>query len=135
LEGVGVFDSMMQRARKLRQDALALYLAYRDPRVPWPARWFILCVVAYAFSPLDLIPDFIPVLGYLDDVIILPLGIYLGVKMVPDDVFAECRQLAQEIYTDQKPVGRAAAVVVLLIWLLLVVLLVYWLLKVFEVIG
>jgi uncharacterized membrane protein YkvA (DUF1232 family) len=96
---------------------------------------FILFVVAYAFSPLDLIPDFIPLLGHLDDLIILPLGIYLGVKMVPADVYAECRDLAREIYTDPKPVGRVAAVVVLLIWLVLVGLLVFWLMKIFHIIG
>ncbi len=129
MDSVGVFDRMFQRAQRLRQDALALYLAYRDPRVPWYARTFILCVVAYAFSPLDLIPDFIPVFGYLDDVLILPLGIRLGVKMVPADVFAECRELAREIYTDKKPVGRVAAVVVIAIWLTLAGLLAYWLLQ------
>ncbi len=135
MESVGVFDRMMQRAQRLRQDALALFLAYRDPRVPAYSRVFILCVVAYAFSPLDLIPDFIPVLGYLDDVIILPLGIYLAVKMVPDEVFSEYRLVAREIYTDKKPVSRVAAIVVLLIWLVLAGLLVYWLLSIFGVIG
>jgi uncharacterized membrane protein YkvA (DUF1232 family) len=92
-------------------------------------------VVAYAFSPLDLIPDFIPVLGYLDDVIILPLGIYLAVKMVPPDVLADCRQRAREIYTDKKPISRAAALAVLLIWLLVATVLIYWLLTLFHVIG
>ena len=119
MESVGVFDRMVQRASKLKQDALALFLAYRDERVSWWARVIILCVVAYAFSPLDLIPDFIPVLGYLDDLIILPLGIFLAVKLVPADVFEECRQLAREIYTDKKSIGRIAAMVVLSIWLLM----------------
>ncbi|MGD8367855.1 MAG: YkvA family protein [Desulfobacterales bacterium] len=135
MESDGVFDRMMQRAQRMRQDALALFLAYRDPRVPSYSRVFILCVVAYAFSPLDLIPDFIPVLGYLDDVLILPLGIYLAVKMVPADVFAEYRLVAREIYTDKKPISKVAAIVVLVIWLLLASLLGYWLLNVFGVIG
>jgi uncharacterized membrane protein YkvA (DUF1232 family) len=127
LEGVTVFDHMYRRAQRLKQDALALYLAYRDPRVSWFARIFILCVVAYAFSPLDLIPDFIPILGYLDDLVLLPLGIYLAVKMVPADVFAEWRARAREIYTDKKPIGRVAAVAVMLIWGLIVASLVFWL--------
>jgi uncharacterized membrane protein YkvA (DUF1232 family) len=126
---------MYQKAQRLKQDALALFFAYRDPRVSGLSRIFILCVVAYAFSPLDLIPDFIPVLGYLDDVIILPLGIYLAVKMVPPDVLADCRQRACEIYTDKKPISRVASLVVLLIWLVLAALLTYWLLTLFHVIG
>jgi uncharacterized membrane protein YkvA (DUF1232 family) len=126
---------MYQKAQRLKQDALALFFAYRDPRVSGFSRIFILCVVAYAFSPLDLIPDFIPVLGYLDDVIILPLGIYLAVKMVPPDVLADCRQRAREIYTDKKPISRAAALAVLLIWLLVATVLIYWLLTLFHVIG
>lgn len=135
MENVGVFDRMYQKAQRLKQDALALFFAYRDPRVSGFSRIFILCVVAYAFSPLDLIPDFIPVLGYMDDVIILPLGIYLAVKMVPPDVLVDCRQRAGEVYTDKKPISRAAAVVVMLIWLLLAALVVYWLLTFFQVIG
>ena len=134
MEGDGVFDRMYQRAVRLKQDTLALYLAYRDPRVPSYARIFILCMVAYAFSPLDLIPDFIPILGYLDDLVILPLGIYLAVKMVPADVFAECRQRAQEIFTDKKKLSLWAAAVVLLIWLLLLILLTLWVLKMFQIV-
>jgi len=135
LEGDGVFDRMYQRAVRLKQDTLALYLAYRDPRVSSYARIFILCVVAYAFSPLDLIPDFIPILGYLDDLVILPLGIYLAVKMVPVNVFAECRQRAQEIFTDKKKLSLWAAAVVLLIWLLLLILFTLWVLKMFQIVA
>jgi uncharacterized membrane protein YkvA (DUF1232 family) len=67
----------------------AIYLAYKDPRVPWYAKLLATCVVAYALSPVDLIPDFIPILGYLDDLILVPLGIYLVIKMIPDEVMAE----------------------------------------------
>ena len=108
-----------QRARQLKTETYALYLAYRDPRTPWYARAFAACVVGYAFSPIDLIPDPIPVLGYLDDLILVPLGIALAIRMIPPPVLAECRQQAQALMAEGKPVNRAAAVVVVAIWLLL----------------
>jgi uncharacterized membrane protein YkvA (DUF1232 family) len=83
-------------ARRLKTQLYALYLAYRDPRVPWYAKIFAGLVLAYALSPLDLIPDFIPILGYLDDVVLLPLGIALAVRMVPKQVLEECRQRARQ---------------------------------------
>src|SRR5882672_9853477 len=82
------------RARALKLEVYALYLAYRDPRVPLPARILAACVAAYAFSPIDLIPDFIPVLGYLDDLILVPLGVWLALRMIPAPVMAECRAKA-----------------------------------------
>src|SRR5512136_2599131 len=83
-------------AETLKVETYALYLAYRDPRVPWPAKLFAACVVGYAFSPIDMIPDFIPVLGYLDDIVIVPLGIALALKMIPADVMSDARQQAAE---------------------------------------
>lgn len=103
----------------MRRDAFALYLAYRDPRVPWYARAFALCVVAYAFSPIDIVPDFIPILGYLDDLILVPLGIVLAVKMIPSAVLADCRRAAEHVLAEGKPAPRAAALVIVAIWLLL----------------
>ena len=100
----------------------ALYLAYRDPRVPWYARVFAACVVGYAFSPIDLIPDPIPVLGYLDDLILIPLGVALAIRMIPDEVLEECRQKAHS--AGDQPVNRKAAVFVVAVWLVLAVLLV-----------
>jgi uncharacterized membrane protein YkvA (DUF1232 family) len=117
------------RARRLKREVYALYLAYRDPRVPWYARAFAAVVVAYAFSPLDLIPDFIPVLGYLDDLILIPLGIALAIRLIPPDVLAESRAAA---LAAEKPVNRLAAAVIVAIWLLLAVaaaLLLYRLLR------
>ncbi len=108
-----------RRARQLKAETYALYLAYRDPRTPWYARVFAACVVGYAFSPIDLIPDPIPVLGYLDDLILVPLGIALAIKMIPPPVLAECRQQAQALMEEGKPVNWAAAVVIIAIWLLL----------------
>jgi uncharacterized membrane protein YkvA (DUF1232 family) len=127
---VSRLEGWKQRARQLKAEVYALYLAYRDPRVSWPARIFAACVVAYAFSPIDLIPDPIPVLGYLDDLVLIPLGIALARKMIPADVLAECRERARvEIAT--RPVNRAAAGVIIAIWLLLAVLAVVWLLDLF----
>ncbi|KIL36462.1 hypothetical protein SD71_07595 [Cohnella kolymensis] len=81
-----------QWAKQLKSNIRVLYLACRDPRTPWYAKWFAVCVVAYAFSPIDLIPDFIPVLGYLDDLILVPLGIVLALKMIPGEIITDCRQ-------------------------------------------
>ena len=104
-----------QRARQLKRETYALYLAYRDPRVPWYAKLLAACVVAYAFSPIDLIPDFIPVLGYLDDLVLVPLGIALSVKLIPPQVMAECRARAAEM--EGKPTNWAAAAVIVAIWI------------------
>ena len=112
-------------ARRLKTELNALYLAYRDPRVPRHARVFAVIVVAYAFSPIDLIPDPIPVLGYLDDLILVPLGIALAVRMIPPEVLAECRAEARDADTGVGPKGTAAAVVVVAIWLLVAALAVY----------
>ncbi len=109
-------------ARQLKQEIYALYLAYRDPRLPWYARLIALSVVAYAFSPIDLIPDPIPVLGYLDDLILIPLGVMLAVKLIPPPVLAECRQKAQTMAAQDKPVNWAAAGVIIVVWLCLAVL-------------
>jgi uncharacterized membrane protein YkvA (DUF1232 family) len=111
-----------QRARGLKTELYALYLAYKDLRVPWYARLFAACVVGYAFSPIDLIPDFIPVLGYLDDLILVPLGIALALRMIPPPVLAECRERAQVLMADGKPINRVAAAAIIAVWLLLAAL-------------
>jgi len=104
-------------ARNLKQELYALYLAYRDPRTPWYARVLAAGVVAYAFSPFDLIPDFIPMLGYLDDLIVVPLGIALVLRMIPPEVMAECRERAREEIA-HKPVNWIAGVLMIAIWAL-----------------
>ena len=111
-----LFSSWQQRARALKTEVYALYLAYRDPRLPWYARLFAALVVGYAFSPIDLIPDFIPLLGYLDDLVLLPLGVWAAIKMIPPEVLAECRQRAAQEMAQGKPVSRAAAVVIVAVW-------------------
>ena len=103
-------------ARRAKRDVVALYLATRDPRVPWYAKAVATCVAAYALSPIDLIPDFIPVLGYLDEVVILPLGIVLAVRLVPPDLMAEFRREADRL--GEHPASRAGAAMVIALWLL-----------------
>jgi uncharacterized membrane protein YkvA (DUF1232 family) len=102
-------------ARALRRDAHAIYLASRDPRVPWAARLLAIAVAGYALSPIDLIPDFIPVLGVLDDLIIVPLGIWLVIALIPEDLMREYRAMASA--TAQRPVSRAAAIVIVALWI------------------
>ena len=115
-----VVDNMRwlkEKAKQLKADTYALYLAYRDPRVPWYAKIFVGVVVAYALSPIDLIPDFIPVLGYIDDLIIVPAGIYLSLKMIPREVLEECREKARSASIDNKTQWVVAFIIVL-IWVL-----------------
>ena len=119
-----MLDRMRQRARRLKAEIYALYLAYRDPRTPWYARLFAAGVVAYAFSPLDLIPDFIPILGFLDDLILVPLGIVLALRMIPAPVMAECRQRAAETLREGRPTNWLAAGVIIAIWLVFAALLI-----------
>jgi uncharacterized membrane protein YkvA (DUF1232 family) len=105
------------QARLLKREVYALYFAVRDPRVPWYAKALAGCVVAYAFSPIDLIPDPIPVLGYLDDLVLIPLGVLAVRRMIPDHVMTECRLKAEEL--TGKPTNWTAAAVIVLSWLAL----------------
>ena len=101
-------------ARAIKRDVHAIYLAARDPRVPWYTKALALCVAGYALSPIDLIPDFIPVFGYLDDLIIVPLGILAVVKLIPPEVMAEHRAAAA--IASERPISRAAAAAIVAIW-------------------
>lgn len=113
---LSVLGRLKQRAKTIRRDTYVVYLACRDPRTPWYAKWFAGGVVAYALSPIDLIPDFIPVLGYVDDLILIPLGIALAVRMIPNDVLADCRVRAQT--PSKGPASRRAAAVIITIWVI-----------------
>src|ERR671912_461716 len=105
---------LKQWARSIKEDVIALYFAARDPRVPWYAKALALCVAGYALSPIDLIPDFVPFLGYLDDMVIVPLGILAVVKLIPPAIMAEHRAAAALVA--DKPISRTAAAVIILIW-------------------
>jgi uncharacterized membrane protein YkvA (DUF1232 family) len=114
-----------RRAGWLKGETYALYLAYRDPRTPWYAKVFVAFVVGYAFSPIDLIPDPIPILGYLDDLLLVPLGIVLALKMIPPAVLDECREQARLTTEEGKPTNWSAAAVVMAIWLTVTVAIIY----------
>lgn len=117
-----VLKKWKERAKHLETEVYAIYLAYKDPRVPWYAKLFAFCVVAYAFNPIDLIPDFIPVLGYLDDLILVPLGVTVALKMIPQPVLAECRQKAATEMSKNKPSFRRAYFVIIGVGLLVTAL-------------
>ncbi len=110
------FESWKSRVTELRSDTYALYLACRDPRVPWYAKALVGLVVAYALSPIDLIPDFIPVLGYLDDLLLIPLGIALAVRLIPSDVLTEHRSNARRVLGSARPRSWIGAAIVVAIW-------------------
>jgi uncharacterized membrane protein YkvA (DUF1232 family) len=103
-------------ARNLKKYIFVLYFAYKDSRVPLYAKVFTACVVAYAFSPIDLIPDFIPVLGYLDDIIIVPLGIKLALKMIPNAVIKDCEEKAEELMVKGKPKNWLVGTLIIIFW-------------------
>jgi uncharacterized membrane protein YkvA (DUF1232 family) len=130
---VPFLEDFRKRVRHLKGETYALYLAARHPETPWYARVFIAGVVAYAFSPIDLIPDFVPVLGYLDDLILIPIGIAVAIRMIPPSVLAECRARAQASMADGKPGSRIAAAVIIGIWLLLAALLSLWAYEAFAI--
>jgi len=111
-------EAWKRRARQLSAQTYALYLAYRHPRTPWYAKVFAALVVGYVFSPIDPIPDFIPGVGLLDEMVVVPIGILIAAKMIPRDILEECREKAREVAEGEKPVSRVAAVVVVAIWLL-----------------
>jgi uncharacterized membrane protein YkvA (DUF1232 family) len=117
-----LWEALKQHGRALTTEITALYWAYRDPRTPWYARAWVVLVVAYALSPVDLIPDFVPILGYVDDLLLLPLGIWLALRLIPKPVIEDARIRAQ-----QAPLGPAVqrwqgAVLVMAVWALVVVL-------------
>lgn len=122
-----ILERLQQQARHYKAEVYALYLAARDKRTPWFAKLLVAGIVAYAFSPVDLIPDFIPILGYLDDLILLPLGIAIAIKLVPQYVLEECRERAKDTIQTAKPVSWAAGAVIVGIWLALAILFAIWL--------
>lgn len=116
-----MFAKIKAWARNLKRQIFILYYACKDTRVPWYVNAFTVCVVAYAFSPIDLIPDFIPILGYLDDVILLPLGIMLALKMIPKDVLSDCEVKAEEMMKNGKQKNWIVGSIIVLIWCIIAV--------------
>ena len=110
------------KSKKLRSEVYALYLASKHPRTPWYAKVLAALIIGYALSPIDLIPDFIPVVGYFDDLIIVPLGIALLIKIIPRDILEECRAKARSDLLNRRPKNWIAAIIIVLIWLLAIYL-------------
>jgi uncharacterized membrane protein YkvA (DUF1232 family) len=122
--------TLHQRARQLKAETWALALAVRDSRTPWYAKLLVAGIVAYACSPIDLIPDFVPVLGYLDDLVLLPLGIAWALRLIPPAVLIECRVRAQEAMQDGEPVSWVAGTIIVILWLGVAVLGLVWFSKI-----
>src|ERR671921_425917 len=125
------WQAWKRRGPQLSAPTHTPYPSYRHPPTPWYAKVFAALIVGYVFSPIDPIPDFIPVVGLLDEMVVVPIGILIAAKMIPEDVFEECREKAREVEEGEKPVSRVAAVVVVAIWLLCVALAIYLALRVF----
>ncbi len=121
---MGAISNLKELARRIKHDAMTVYFAARDPRTPFLVRLLAFAIAAYALSPIDLIPDFIPVLGYLDDIVLLPLGIILVIKLVPAEVISESRAKANEL--SAKSTSYIGAAVIVAIWLICAVGLSYW---------
>ena len=119
-----IINRLKQWARDIKRDVIALWIAARDPRVPWYAKAVAGLVAAYALSPIDLIPDFIPIIGYLDDLVIVPAGILLAVKLTPPDLMEEFRQ--QATLREGRPMSRAGAAAVVVIWIAAASWLAWW---------
>ena len=126
-----MFRRRKEWARGLKIETLTLYLAFKDPRVPWYAKAFLACVVGYAFSPIDLIPDFIPILGYLDDLILLPIGIMIALRLIPDHVLVECRIEANKSFREGNPIIRSAGIVIVFVWIIVIALSVWYVFRFF----
>jgi uncharacterized membrane protein YkvA (DUF1232 family) len=112
---VSLLQAARREARELKRQSLVVYFAARDPRTPIAVRLLALCIAAYALSPIDLIPDFVPVLGYLDDLVIVPLGVALVIRLIPQDVAAAAKERAAQAL--DRPVSYAAAAFIVALWL------------------
>jgi len=106
------------KIKELKKETFALYLVYKDPRVPWWKKAYLALIIGYLFSPIDLIPDFIPILGYIDDLILVPLGILLAVKLIDKKILKECQQKAVEETNSALPIGKKTSVIIISIWII-----------------
>lgn len=120
------FGMFNEKIKQLQRDTTALWYAYRDPRTPWYAKAFTALVVAYAFSPVDLVPDFIPVLGYLDDFVLIPAGVALALKMIPAEVMAESREKAAQSLSGSNHTNWVVGGIIIVIWVVVLFFLGRW---------
>ena len=127
-----MLDQLKSRARALKNETFAVYIAAKDPRTPWYAKAIAICILAYALSPIDLIPDFVPVLGYLDDIIIVPAGIMLAIRLIPADALAEAREKAAQAQGPERSLGIAGMMIIMLLWALSIAGAVYLIIRLME---
>jgi uncharacterized membrane protein YkvA (DUF1232 family) len=120
LEGRSMLEEMKKKGKRSLVDVYALLLVWRDKRVPWYARLVAAAVVGYAFSPIDLIPDFIPVLGQLDDLLLIPLGVALAIRLIPEDVLEEHREQAKKLAASRGRHSWVAGGIIIVVWLLII---------------
>lgn len=123
-----MWNKVKEWARLMKKSIYILYFASKDARVPWTTKLFTAVIVAYAFSPIDLIPDFIPILGFIDDILIVPFGIYFALKMLPLAVIQDCTKLAEDHMMTDKPKNWIAASIIIFIWIVLIV----WISNIFS---
>lgn len=117
--------NLKEKAKALKKQIFALYLAQKHPQTPWYAKAFTIFLFLFVFSPIDIVPDFIPVLGLLDDLILVPLGIFIAIKLIPSDVLEECREQAKTATFEHKPTNWIGAILIILLWALVA----YWLIQ------
>jgi uncharacterized membrane protein YkvA (DUF1232 family) len=120
-----IFNLLKGKAKKIKKELKVLYIAYKKPEVPWYAKVLAAIVVGYALSPIDLIPDFIPLLGYLDDLLLIPLGIYIALKLIPKEILVQCREETEKIFEENKPKSWIAGTIIIAMWIVVIGLLVY----------
>lgn len=120
-----MLEKVKRWAKMQKRELAAIYFAYKDERTPWYTKMFIGILLLYAFSPIDLIPDFVPVLGYLDDLILIPMGIYCVLKLIPDMVIADAREKAEHYFENEKPKRWFGAVIIVIIWLIVIFFLIH----------
>jgi len=123
------FISIKKLSARIKSDAFLLYLCYKDKRTPYTAKIISLIALALAFSPIDLIPDFVPVLGYLDDIIIIPVLIYFAFKLIPEVIIAENKILAEQLKSNKHPVFRITGIIIAVLWILTIVFIIFQLFK------
>jgi uncharacterized membrane protein YkvA (DUF1232 family) len=120
-----LIEKLKLQAKIIKKELKVIYIAYKKPGVPWYAKILASVVIGYALSPIDLIPDFIPIIGYLDDLILVPLGIYLVIKLIPKEVLEECRIEAEEAFRNGKPKNWVSGIIIILLWLLIIALVIF----------
>ncbi len=126
-----ILKKLRAKAKNIKNDLYALYLAYKHPDTPWYAKLFLMIIVGYAFSPIDVIPDFIPILGYLDDVILIPFGVKIAIKLIPKKVLAECRARAKQ----EKNIHRknwVAGIIIIAVWIFVLFICILWIIDLIE---